>query len=337
MKDFIVAAVLVLALTLAAQAKGVLTSPIRGAHFVLAPSSPEASAVPMKNAIRVVDLAHRANFNTVVVEIANSVKLESAPELTRDGAWSKEQFAKFIDYAQTNGLQVVPEMKLLTHQEKFFQKHHPELMYNAVSYDPRKEEVYDIVLPLLDELIELANPSAIHIGHDEVVGWDPAHAKRHLEEGEHMLPAELFLLDIQRIHAHLKEKKVETWIWGDMLLSPDEFPQMTSSYLHGGSLGYGRRLRQQLPRDIVICDWHYSGTQSQFPTLLTMQSEGFRVIGATWDTPQTTQQFSRFAASNGAYGMMATTWFYVPLERFDVVEAILSFSGAAFVQLSNSE
>ena len=202
-------------------------------------------------------------------------------------------------------------------------------MFNAVTYDPRQEAVYKLVFPLLDEIIALIHPRAIHIGHDEVMGWNKAYAAKMLRPNEHMLPDDLFLKDTLRVHDYLKAHGIETWMWGDMLISPEEFPGMLASELHGGS-GYGKALRNQLPRDIVICDWHYDDDQPDFPSLVAMSKEGFRVIGSTWKKPETIRNFSRYAARHGAYGMMATTWFHVQRKEWDVVERIIRESGDAF-------
>jgi hypothetical protein len=190
--------------------------------------------------------------------------------------------------------------------------------------------VYTKVFPYLDELIELIQPVAVHIGHDEVVGWNAWHAKKNLKPGEKMLPSELFLSDVLKIHAYLKKRNVETWMWGDMLISPDEFPNMLSRHLHGSVPDYGKALRDKLPKDIVICDWHYFDDQLDFSSLDIMQKEGFRVVGATWKKEKTTRNFSSYAAQHDAHGMIATTWFHVVLKEWDVVEDIIKFSGEAF-------
>ena len=152
-----------------------------------------------------------------------------------------------------------------------------------------------------------------------------------------MLPADLFLHDVELIHAFLEKKNIETWMWGDMLLSPDEFPGYSSTYFHGTGSGYGKALRQKIPRAIVICDWHYSGDQAQFPSLAAFQEDGFRVVGAVWEDENTAQNYSRQAAEASALGMMATTWFYVPQQRWDQVEQILRASAAAFRVLDRND
>jgi len=308
----------------------IATTPIRAAHFVLAPSSVDAAAVPLEDALRILSIACDSGFNTIVVQIANGIKLDSRPELARRGAWEKDELAAFMSSASACDIEVVPEFKFLTHQEKFLQHHYPELMYNAVTYDPRKDGVYDVVFDALDELVELMQPNAISIGHDEVVGWNAAHAKKNLASGEHMLPADLYLRDVLTLHEYLQKQEIETWMWGDMLFAPAEAPQMLASYLHGASNGYGKAVRDQLPRDIVICDWHYVDRQTEFPTMSILQSEGFRVIGATWRRTETTENFSAYAEKNDAYGMMATVWFHLPLQQWDIIEQILTESARIF-------
>lgn len=299
--------------------------PVRAWHFVL-------NALEIKQAHRLTDMARSAGFNTVVVQLTWGLKLDSAPWTAKPRAWSQDQFLEWVDYARSQGMRVIPEIKLLTHQKKFFQRSHPELMYNGSTYDPRKKEVYAKVFYLLDEIIALIHPDVIHIGHDEVTGHNKHSTKKHLKPGQKMLPAHLFLQDVLKIHDYLKQRNIETWMWGDMLISPDEFPEMRLKSLHGSASGYGKALRGKLPRDIVICDWHYVDKQSEFPSLAVFKNEGFRVLGSTWKSGRTIRNFSRYSALHGADGMIATTWSHVQRKEWDVVDRIINVSGEAFKQ-----
>lgn len=304
-------------------ATAALTRPVRAWHFVLNP-------VSMERARWMVDVAHTAGFNMVIVCISDGVALRQAPWRSRPEAWKPEEFKSWVAYARGKGMDVVPDLRLLTHQIKLFQNNFPDLMYNSDTYDPRNEKVYAKVLPLLDEIIEIVHPRAFHIGHDEVAGHSEKSAKKFLRQGESMLPADLFLKDVLRVHAYLRQRGIETWMWGDMLISPAEFPSMKPNSLHGATPGYGKALRDQLPRDIVICDWHYTDTQSDFPSLDALRKEGFRMLGATWKNKKNIRNFSRYAASHGAYGMIASTWFHVRSREWDVIETIIRTSGEAF-------
>jgi len=296
---------------------------IRAWHFVL-------RDVSLERAYWMVDLAKKAGFNTVVVQLADGVKLDHAPWTYLSSAWRKEEFVTWVQGAQNQGMEVVPELKLLTHQEKFFQNNHPELMFNRSTYDPRIDKTFEFVFAFLDEIIEIIGPKAIHIGHDEVAGHNKHSKNKWLRINEKILPADYFLQHVVKIHDYLKQKGIETWLWGDMLISPNEFPTMQAQHLHGSISGYGKPLRDKIPKDIVICDWHYFGKQSDFPSLNIMQKEGFRVLGSTWKNEKTIRNFSQYAAQHNTYGMMATTWFHVQRKEWDVVKRIIKVSGETF-------
>lgn len=298
--------------------------PYRILHVVLRGNS-------LESAKALVDKAKDSGFNAIQFLLTDGVALDKAPWTPKKNAWSKAQLLDWVAHIRARGLEPILEVKLLTHQEKFLAAKYPELLYNAVSYDPRKEMVYDLVFPFLDEIISNINPKALHIGHDEVGGWNNNNARKVLKEGESYLPASMFLNDIKRLHAYLTKRGVNVWMWGDMLLTPEEFPGMLASHLHGGRPGYGKALRDQLPRDIVICDWHYSDQQREFPSLAKLQSEGFQVIAATWQAERTIRNFSRFALEHNAYGLMATTW-YGPdnPKRVSLIEWIVRTSGILF-------
>lgn len=280
---------------------------------------------------REIELARRAQMNTLVVEIHNWVRFDSVPRLSGPRAWSTEEFLEGVEYARQVGLEVVPEVELLTHQEAFLGPSHPELLYNRDTYDPRKPAVYDsVVFPLLDQIIQLVHPRAIHIGHDEVAGVDGVRRSRPLPRGQQPLPASLFLNDVAKIHDFLSLRAVETWMWGDMLLDSASFPGMNPKNLHG-TAAYAALLHR-LPSDIVVCDWHYSDQTSIFSSADSIASAGHDVIGATWNRPPATRRFSAYIGRLGSHGrgMLATTWSDVQNGDWKDFEGILSTASEAF-------
>ena len=294
---------------------------IRAFHFVL------RIGVRFEEAKEFLAKLRHGHYNTLIILIENSVKLDSMKELvTHKNAWSKKKFIEFINYAKGLGLEVVPEIKLLTHQEKLLKDKYLNLMYNISTYDPRKEEVYKIIFPMLDELVSLAKAKAIHIGHDEA---RRAGRKARLKEKE-MIPAELFLKDILRIYEYSREKKVEVWMWGDMLIGKKEFPQMFQKHLHGNADYIA--IRTKIPKDIVICDWHYFDEQKDFPSSKLFAELGHRVLGATWHKEETIKNFSRYITNlpkNGE-GMIASSWYSVKDKGWGTIEEIAAKSAEAF-------
>jgi hypothetical protein len=239
-------------------------------------------------------------------------------------------------------MEVIPELRFLSHQHKDFLVlgAYPDLMYNEKTYNPENEKVYKIVLPYIDEVISTVNPKAIHIGHDEVYGISGRDAG-----AEDALPAKLFKEDVLKIHAYLKRKNIKTWMWGDMLITPSEFPEMHPGSINGNE-EYAR-LRKEIPKDIVICDWHYrdfsknEGKSLKFPSLRAFSDEGFEVLGATFRDPYVTRQFAAYAASLDnpkVKGMMATTWSFLrkgaqngrQSDNYESFDNLIHYSAEAF-------
>jgi len=285
-------------------------SPVRALHIVANPLS-------LDEFVKLADEGIKSGFNTIVLELRAKVGFKKFPGRTLKNPWPLMDFLKVVRNLRNKGMEIVPSLQLLTHQDQFFGKEHPELMFSEFVYDPRNPKVYSLVIPYIDEIIKTLNPKAIHIGHDEVG------LKRNIFGGmslkyKNVLPSKLFLKDVRILHNYLRRKGVETWMWGDMLISPDEFPQMLARHFHGRSEGYGKQLRNQLPKDIVICDWHYWDKQKVFPTIKMFKLEGFRVLGSTWRDMKTARSFSFYASENGAEGMIATTWF-APKRRTNAI------------------
>jgi len=296
---------------------------LRGLHIPL----PDLKPAMVR---RVIDLASLHNYNLLILQVADAVKLQSAATPPRHNALTSKQFSELANYARESGLRVVPEVKLLTHQEKFFGDSRPELMFNRVTYDPRKPEVYELVFEHLDEVLALTGSTAVHIGHDEVKGFYPRHREKWLNPGDETLPADLYVQDVRKLHEYLQGKGIEVWMWGDMLLPKDEFPSMHQRDLHGEDDYQG--IRASIPRDITIFDWHYDDRQAEFPSVDAFRKDGFTVVGSTWSNPATVQNFSRYMADlrPPEPGMLATVWFHLRRREWDKAEAIITQSAAAY-------
>jgi hypothetical protein len=251
-------------------------------------------------------MAANNNFNTLIIDPRDQIAFKNFPGKVLSNAWSTQAFVDVVKYARMKGLNVIPEIKLLSHQKQLFGSSRKGLMFDRHTYNPENKSVYILVFAYLDEIINLIHPSAIHIGHDEING--AYQSKKLFNWGNRMLPTELFYRDVKSIYTFLKNRGVSTWMWGDMLISSTELPQMRASHLNGVD-HYGRKLRSRLPKDIVICDWHYADEQKVFSSIDLYKREGFRVIGATFKNLETMHNFTSYAAQHGASGMIATTWF----------------------------
>lgn len=305
---------------------------VRALHLVMRRMTPERLKA-------LIDKARLARMNTLMLYVADDVMFRAAGIKPLPYAMSRQDFAAAVAYARASGMQVIPHLPLLTKQHRFFKQDAPELMYNNATYDPRNPETMRRVYAHLDEIIALIQPEAIHIGHDEVEGsfprkarrkWTEAQQRKWLRPDEQMLPPELFLEHVRNLHGFLAERSIQTWMWGDMLIRYAEFPEMVKRNMHGNH-GYAE-LRDQLPRDIVICDWHYRDEGEAFPTASAFAELGHAVLGSTRERPGNIKAFSRYVAAmeQGGTGMIATLWSLVNRAEPELVDDVIARSGRAF-------
>lgn len=264
--------------------------------------------------IKVIESAWRQKYNGLLFTVYNGVKFKALGKHSRISAMSVVDFQKLVDYAESLKMVVVPHFDFLTHQDEGFfqQKVDSSLLYNRRTLNPENEKVYDIIFQLIDEVDSLISPAAIHIGHDEVMGF----RSDQVEEYGPILPAHLFLKNIRRIRTYLESKNIETQIWGDMLLHKSDFPDMHPSSIN--AVDEYRYLSDSLSKDIVITDWHYlhykwrikQGPIS-FPSTKMFADRGHKVFGATYIYPNVMKLFPKYMAKENHpnfQGMIATTW-----------------------------
>ncbi len=301
---------------------------MRVLHIVLWP----CKVKDFKKTIRLARLNH---FNKLILLIHYGVDFDFLKQLKiKKKKWSVETFKKMVLFAKQNGFEIIPELKLLSHQNKFLANAYPQYMYNASTYNPNKKELYEkIVFPAIDEILKITGAKRFHIGHDEVI-WPSKFAFRKglLKPGEKQLPPDLYLKDVMILYHYLKKKHIQVWMWSDMLYTKKEFPSMKKSGANlNGKNGY-YKLRDKLPKDIVMCVWHYRGNEKNFPTALTLANDGYKVLGATWKFPQTTKNYANYIyyLPMNALGMIATTWYGLSGKRKELINEIIEFSGKAF-------
>jgi hypothetical protein len=96
-------------------------------------------------------------------------------------------------------------------------------------------------------------------------------------------------------------------MWGDRLLN-----RATTGYDGCESSGNDTwQAIDKVPKDIVICDWHYNA-QADYPSLRVFSDKGFRVIACPWRSLNATKAFVNFALANPVAtfaGVMQTDWY----------------------------
>ncbi len=258
--------------------------------------------------------------NRIIMEVNHGFAYRSHPELVQgNDPITAAAAGQMAAQCRQHGIELIPQFQCLGHQS--WKEHtdplltvYPELDIAPGAFpgnegiycrewDPLNPAVYEIVLPLLRELIEAFAAKSFHVGMDEVflLGCEQSPTTR---GGD---PAQLFAGVVRRLHEFLTgEQQVEMLMWGDRLIDGNRFPydEWESDYT-----GTAAAL-EQLPRDIIICDWHYDLMEA-YPSVPLFAEAGFRVLPVSWEKAEATLaliDYSRHHGGDACLGHLFTNW-----------------------------
>ena len=268
--------------------------------------------------------------NTLVLRVDYNYEYDSHPELRRESAVSRKQVKKIVKAAKKNRIDLIPQINLLGHQSwhentgnllsvypefdetpqitlpEKYQWPNDDNLY-CKSYCPLHPGVHAIVFDLVDEIMDAFEATAFHAGMDEVFYLGDPGCTRCSGKDR----SELFAGEVRRIRDHLKQENRELWIWGDRLLDGAE----TGLGMWEASMNDTHRAIDLIPKDVVICDWHYERAE---PTAAYFAMKGFNVITCPWNQPEVAmaqlEQFLDFRKNSNPtlskryLGMMQTVW-----------------------------
>jgi hexosaminidase len=241
----------------------------------------------------IVPLLGKLKFSQVLV-MSNYVQWDASKGFAHPGGASKPEAKRIADLIRAYGMEPIPLLETLGHtQWLFYGGQNKDLMQDPDSkdpfaYDTLNERTYQVLLPILSEIVETFKPKFMHIGHDEVRNRDRFPAR---ENGIAVGFEKLFVDDTVRLHDHLKSLNVGTMIWHDVALS-DAFRE---------------KILPVLPKDIVITNWHYE-TNSDYPSLRLARDAGFPVIGSSWFATGNPEAMARAVAKDHLFGALQTRW-----------------------------
>jgi hypothetical protein len=125
-------------------------------------------------------------------------------------------------------------------------------------------------------------------------------------------PAELFAKAVNDLHGHLVKRRGMTMLmWGDRFLDAS-VPDMGKGW-EASDKGTAPAI-DMVPKDIVICDWHYS-LQKDYPSLRLFCEKGFRVWPSSWKDARAAAALIDCAQRQPAgriLGYLATSWVIEP-------------------------
>ncbi|MBO5223545.1 MAG: family 20 glycosylhydrolase [Clostridia bacterium] len=269
-------------------------------------------------------------FNLVVMQIRYRYRFKRHPECMGYDPLSYEDIKKLLYVCKKNGIRFIPKMNLCGHQsglpnkptdgilhghqdEKYDirdgllraypefgeQPHKPQVFYSrtlCLTNNAMKEVVFDLV----DELLEVFEADAIHIGCDEVfnMGQCPTCSA---------VPKYKLYADwINTLSEHVKKRGAKILMWGDRLYSTEE----TGYHRYESSDTGTHPAREILDKDVIVCDWHYED-YGKFPSIELFANSGFKIMISPWRDKPSAEAFIKYAIEHDKghiEGLLMTTW-----------------------------
>lgn len=267
---------------------------------------------------RCIDTAADSGLNTLMVEVEQAMRYDSFPTVSPEWALDKPTVRRLVLRAKERGLNCIPLLPTLPHCH-YLAKVFPQISEGPSGVSmvvcPRHPMTRKVLSGLIDELVEVFEPEFFNIGNDELISSFNA-AKRTQSVLEcprcRGTDAAEWLLESTHHWQHFLAKRgVQTMMWADMLLNPDDFRQHSMRYgsIFGGPPDNFHRALGGLSRDIILCDWQYDACRD-FPTNPYLQKEGFKVIGCP-NNEEGSFLYTRYAQqhrTNNFLGMIVTDW-----------------------------
>ncbi len=292
--------------------------PVRGLHL----SAPSKSG--LSEALDFIrDVLPQEGVNTLILEFDYGYDFQSRPEFADPSAMGKAEVRKLAEACREKGIQLIPQINCLGHQswakrnDRLLEKH-PEFdetpgkypnnegIY-CRSYCPLHPEVHKVLFDLMDELAEACQAKAFHVGMDEIfILADPDCPRCGGKD-----PADLLAGEVKTLHDHLKSIGCRMWMWGDRFIDG----QATHLGKWEASENGTQSAIDHVPKDIVICDWHYNNAPD---TPRFFAEHGFDVVECPWRKASVALEELKNIRSLGAsddpavarhaLGVVQTTW-----------------------------
>ena len=262
----------------------------------------------------------REGVNVLVAEIGYSYAFHSYPRVAGPNALTQEDLGALLEACHAAGVELVPQINCLGHQSwggrsSGLLSAFPEFDetpwipqdagQDAIycrSYCPNHPKVHEVVFALIGELAEVCGAGKFHVGMDEVFLIGEEKCPRCAGQDR----AKLFAAEATRLHDYLKGLGLQMWMWGDRLIDAQHFH---TGKWEGSENGTWAAV-DTVPKDVVICDWHY---ERAFHTPEFFIGKGFGVVASPWRRKAVALEelaIMREAAKTDrkALGVLQTTW-----------------------------
>lgn len=258
-------------------------------------------------------------INALIAEINYHYAYVSHPELREENPIGREHAEKLGKVCREHGIRPIPQFQCLGHQswkDRTFAllERYPEYDETPGQYPgnagiycrswcPRQPALLPLIFDLFDELLQVLEADALHVGMDEVFLIGSEYCPR-CKGGN---PGDLFAKAVGEYHGHLVGNRgVEMLMWGDRLLD-----DRVMGYGEWEAATNNTHLAiDRIAKDIIICDWHYE-RREEYPSVPFFLEKGFRVWPSGWQQVNAVEAFIDYAEryrTERLLGYLCTTW-----------------------------
>ena len=281
----------------------------------------------------------------LIIEINNSFIFEGHPEISASNI-TAETLSNCCEKLRKANIEPIPLYNCIGHQgwnkrnsllkayhefdetpdipdENLIAKVHERVGYKWLStYTPawccNEPKIYDVVLPAIQELVNATKCKTVHLGMDEIFLFGQCERCKGLD------PADLFSNSLIKFYEHFKQKGINVMIWGDRLLNATKLLGEDGAHRARYEKDFENvgtsKCIDKLPKDIIICDWHYR-LEENYPSALELLSHGYTVWPSCWFDEDAAEAFwnSSLKAATELNrkdllpGMLVTGWGIRPL------------------------
>ncbi|MBR7131750.1 MAG: family 20 glycosylhydrolase [Lentisphaeria bacterium] len=265
-------------------------------------------------------LAAYYKFNYAVIEFWGTFPFEKYPEFQWAEKHGNREFIRhLIKLGEELDIKLIPQYNCFGHAAGSsvsngrhvvldrFPQFAPLFEPDGWTWCLANPKVQEVQKELLEEIFELfGDVPFFHLGFDEAFN-----AGSCLQCSQRDYP-QLIKEHILFLHGVLAAHDCRAILWHDMFLELDE-KRWKHHILVDRNAPNPYRILDELPRDIILADWHYGKPEADengvyWPTADYFAGKGFQVLLAPCVNEQGILTMAEHAANHHLAGMLETTW-----------------------------
>jgi hypothetical protein len=258
--------------------------------------------------------------NVLILEVDYGFKFRSHPELrSSENPITKRGARRFAKACRKQNILLIPQFQCFGHQSWAgttfpLLTRYPELDITPGAFpgnkdiycrewDPMNPRVYEIVNKLIDEILNAFDADYLHVGMDELFLIGNELSPSTLGKN----PAEVFAKAVNDLHDHIVGKRHKQMLmWGDRLIDGNVYNYGEWEASKNGTAP----AVDMIPKDIIICDWHYE-LRDAYPSVPLYLEKGFRVLPTSWKNVEASRAFITYSLAQdnpAVLGHLFTRW-----------------------------